>query len=228
MLTIKNLHLVKSNKEILKNINFSMEKELVILFGVSWSWKTSIFNCLLWVEQFDWEIILNNQVLNNIPLEKRGISIVFQDFLLFEHYNIEKNINIGKNINTKLRDELIDKLNIKPLLHKYPHQLSWWEIQRIAFLRAIINNPKLLLLDEPFSNLDKINKDIFMNEIKDILIKLEIPIILITHDINDIKFLDKKIFIIKDWEIIEEWKLDKILQNNNWEHKKYIEDITKK
>jgi iron(III) transport system ATP-binding protein len=123
----------------------------------------------------------------NLEPEKRNIALCFQDNSLFPHYNVIDNINIGtkRNKNSKFNytdSDLIDILHLGGLEKKYPHEISAGEAQRVSLARSLMSKPNLLLLDEPFSNIDQSLKDELQKKIKEILKKLNITTIIVTHD----------------------------------------------
>jgi len=122
-----------------------------------------------------------------IPAESRGVGMVFQDYALFPHMNIEKNISFGLVAQPKAKQqarvtELLALIGLEGIEKKYPHQLSGGEQQRVALARALAPAPNLLLLDEPFSSLDKNHRDQLVLQVRSILKKAQVTSILVTHD----------------------------------------------
>jgi iron(III) transport system ATP-binding protein len=145
---------------------------------------------------------LNDQIINGenvfITPQKRKIGYVFQDYPLFPHLNIKENICFNlQNVYYKNFEKIIDLTNLKNLLERFPHEISGGEQQRACIARSIIREPDLLLLDEPFSNLDANIKFLIRDEICRIIRKSEITTILVTHDINDALNISDKILIFK-------------------------------
>ena len=145
---------------------------------------------------------MNDQIINGknvfITPQKRKIGYVFQDYPLFPHLNIKENICFNlQNIYYKNFEKIIDLTNLKNLLERFPHEISGGEQQRACIARSIIREPDLLLLDEPFSNLDANIKFLIRDEICRIIRKSEITTILVTHDINDALNISDKILIFK-------------------------------
>jgi iron(III) transport system ATP-binding protein len=147
-------------------------------------------------------ISLNGTVLNSdnifVKPQRRKISYVFQDFPLFPHLTVYNNLIFNLNSAFKKNiDDLVGVTGIKTLLNRYPYQLSGGERQRVCIVRAIIREPELLLLDEPFSNLDKNIKKSIIDHVESILQQKKITTILVTHDINNILNISDKILVFK-------------------------------
>ena len=182
---------------LFKELNFVIEKgEIGAIDGKSGRGKTSLLNILCGLIKPDSgsiecnEIIFNNESVY-IPPEKRNIGYVFQDFALFPHISAKKNILFASNLkSTSLYQMVIDELDLVDHIEKLPHKLSGGQKQRVAIARAILMEPQLLILDEPFSNLDQ---DISINAqklIKRITADLKIPCLIVTHNKENNSFLD--------------------------------------
>ena len=193
-----------SNNPLIKNLNFSVEKgDIVSFIGESGSGKTTFLKCLAGLEKINsGSIILNGKTLNDkstfITPNKRKIGFVFQDYPLFPHLNVLENIkiNLDKNYYSKI-DYILELTNIKDLCIRFPDQLSGGEQQRACIARALVREPDLLLLDEPFSNLDSNIKTTIQDEIHKIIKKTKTTTILVTHDIKDTFNISDKILIFK-------------------------------
>ena len=204
-LEVKDLKKYYSSKDkLIRNLNFSVEKGDIISFiGESGSGKTTFLKCLAGLEKINSGTIkLNGAVLNDknsfVAPNKRKIGFVFQDYPLFPHLNIIENIsiNLEKKFLSKI-DYILTLTNLQDLSHRYPHQLSGGEQQRACIARALIREPDLLLLDEPFSNLDSNIKLSIQEEIHKIIKETKTTTILVTHDIRDTFNISDKILIFK-------------------------------
>ncbi len=193
-----------SGYPVIKDLTFSVKKgELISFLGESGSGKTTFLKCLAGLENINGgSITLNSSILNNdkifVKPQKRKIAFVFQDYPLFPHLNLYDNIifNLEKKYLSKL--EYILKLTgLKFLINRYPHEVSGGEQQRACIARALIREPDLLLLDEPFSNLDATIKDSVREEISKIVKETETTTILVTHDIKDALNISDRILIFK-------------------------------
>lgn len=211
-LKVKNVNLSFNNNEILKELNLTIDQgNFVAITGASGSGKTSLLRVICGLESPNQgEIILDNSLLSNkeifIPTEKRNIGLVIQEKVLFPHLNARQNIEFGISSKTdkqNLSNEIMEKLNINQLAEKYPHELSGGESQRVALARSIVMKPKLLMLDEPFTGLDKDLKMKIYPEIKSILQASKITALMVTHDLNEVKALADKCFNLESGKLVE-------------------------
>tara|TARA_B100001778_G_scaffold329568_1_gene330769 strand:- start:217 stop:1176 length:960 start_codon:yes stop_codon:yes gene_type:complete len=203
-LEVENLVKSYGSNPVIKNLTFSIEKgQLISFVGESGSGKSTFLKCLSGLENINsGKVILNNKIINDKNLfvkpQRRKIGYVFQDYPLFPHLNIKENIcfNLEKKYFKNFED-IVKLTNLKLLLERYPHEISGGEQQRVSIARSIIREPDLLLLDEPFSNLDTNIKYSIRDEICKIIKKTNTTTILVTHDINDALNISDKILIFK-------------------------------
>ena len=190
-IVIKDLSFSYKNTSIVQNLSFEIkDKEIVLIRGISGKGKSSLLNVISGLKKPDSGIIIcNNKIYNNesefLAPEKRNIGYVFQDFALFPHINTESNIKYAMAANDiNLFNEVTNALNLKDHIQKMPHELSGGQQQRVAIARSLLRRPSLLLLDEPFSNLDQDNKIRAQELIMAVINKLEIPCLLVSHEIS--------------------------------------------
>ena len=182
----------KINKVLDFNLTIKNEGDIICLLGPSGIGKTTILRSIAGLQKIPkGKIFLKGKLLssefNHIEPEKRNVALSFQDNSLFPHYTILENINFGakrnRNANYNFEtDELIKLLHLEGLAEKYPHQVSAGEAQRVSLARSLMSKPDLLLLDEPFSNVDESLKVELQQNIKKILKEKKITTIIVTHD----------------------------------------------
>ena len=215
---IVNTDLNIGNKNILKNINFSIsEGEMVFLIGRTGSGKTTFINSIfgnLEIEKSDKFNVLNYDLKkiseNQIPFLRRKIGFVFQDFKLLNDRSIYDNlefvlkstgINDKEEINKKIQS-VLKLVGINSSLDKFPNQLSGGEQQRVAIARSVLNNPELIIADEPTGNLDP-ETSLEIIELFQRLNKIGTSIIIATHDYNLILKLKGKVYKCEDGMFFE-------------------------
>ena len=218
------------NIDVVKQLTtFSFEfKQMVpcqgvtAILGVSGAGKSTLINLINGLIKPDQgKISLNDVTLvatkQNIfvPPEQRNIGTVFQDALLFPHLRVIKNLTYGaKNINQQKFDEIIEVLNINHLLKRYPAMLSGGEKQRVAIGRALLTNPQLLLMDEPLSALDMPRKKELLSYIDTLVNEFKVPIIYVTHNINEVKRIANYVVILEQGKLLTHGDTHNILQSD--------------
>ena len=209
-LSLKNISKKYKDKEILKNISFDIkEGELVCILGPSGCGKTTLLNIIGgFVSDYSGDVLLSNENINNIPPEKREIATVFQSYGLFTHKNVIDNVSYGlkllkidRNTREKRAQEMLEKVGLAGYDKKKIKELSGGEQQRVAIARSMVLNPKLLLLDEPLSNLDVHLRDVMRKEIKRIQKQFGVTMIIVTHDQEDAFKLADRVIVINEGHI---------------------------
>lgn len=208
MLELKNIKKSYDGVTVLKNIDLTIsDGEIVSILGPSGCGKTTLLNLILGLTDADsGKIIFDGQDITNVPMEKRGFNIVFQDYALFPNLNVMQNITYGlkntPNISTQEEiNELIELLGLKPHLNKKIDQLSGGQKQRVALARTMVMKPKILLLDEPLSALDGVIKESIKEKIKQIARDYHLTTIIVTHDSEEALTLSDKVLIVNDGSI---------------------------
>ncbi len=190
-----------------KNIDFGVEQgKLVALLGPSGSGKTTILRMIAGLEHQDsGDVVIEGNVVNDIPARDRGIGFVFQNYALFRYMTVYENIAFGLKVQKKKKSEihdrvmeLIELVDLAGLEKRYPDQLSGGQRQRVAFARALAPNPQLLLLDEPFAAIDaKVRKEL-RGWLKKMIAKVGITSIFVTHDQDEAVEVADQIIIINE------------------------------
>lgn len=201
MSTVTNLKLSLGKFKLEKSLIELSDDGITVIWGASGSGKSSFLKCLMGYHlcpSMVWNY--KGEDLNKLKPGKRPVGIVFQSYDLFPHMTALENIEFAlkaKNISLSDIDELWQEikflLNLSDFLQTKATHLSGGEQQRVALARALITQPKILLLDEPFSALDKNRRESARKLLKDCVEKFKIPAVLITHDEEDLKIANKVI-----------------------------------
>lgn len=215
------------------HVSFTLEKgEILALVGESGSGKTTLLRLIAGLEhpdagkiQLEGETIVNGS--KSLPTNKRKTGMVFQDYALFPHLTIYENVAFGlKGLQKKEAlqrvYDTIELTGLKEDLRKYPHQLSGGQQQRVALARSLAPRPELLLMDEPFSNLDTILRDQVREEVRQIIKTMGITSILVTHDTKDAFSTADKIAVMLDGKLLQ-IDTPNVLYNNP--NSSYIADL---
>ena len=200
----------KYDKKIILN-DFSMKLkagEVVSLLGPSGCGKTTLLKLASGIEKLqEGEIKLNDKTVSSfnyhLNSDKRRIGFVFQDCALFPHLTVMENIFFGikKNHIEKILQKiqnLMDEIHISNLANNYPHELSGGQQQQVALVRAMASDPKIIFLDEPYSNLDSRLKEKIRDQMLHILKEHKISALLVTHDPEEAMFMSDKIGILNN------------------------------
>lgn len=214
VLKITQLSKAYNNKDgyVLNDVSLTINKGTIIaIVGESGSGKTTLTRLISGLETPNKGTIKINGITVNsdsifTPPERRNIGMVFQDYALFPHLTIAKNIGYGlRKSNTKKQriSEVLALVNLTDYEQRYPHQLSGGQQQRVALARAIAPNPEILILDEPFSNLDEQLRLKLRNELFDIIKKTNVTALFVTHDTEDVVAISDEIIVLQKGEIVQ-------------------------
>ncbi|SET07414.1 ABC transporter ATP-binding protein [Thorsellia anophelis] len=231
-LNLDSITVCYSEHAIIENLSLILPKGKIGCFlGESGCGKTTLLRCIAGFEPLcDGSIILDNNVIstaNHLTLpEKRLVGMVFQDYALFPHLTVIENISFGlKHLNKEVRLEKVNSLlalvGLEDLAKRYPHALSGGQQQRVALARALAPEPKLLLLDEPFSNLDVETRERLLPELLDILKATGQTAILVTHNQREAFAMADLVGVITNKQLIQ-WGTPEEIQHtpaNDWVRK---------
>ena len=207
---LKNINKTFGDFQASKNVSFEIEKgKLIGLLGPSGSGKTTILRMIAGLEHQDsGDIYIGGKLVNDLPASQRGIGFVFQSYALFRYMTVFDNIAFGLEIakmpKKQIKErvfELLELTGLSGLENRYPNQLSGGQRQRVAFARALAPNPQVLLLDEPFAAIDAKVRSELRLWLKEMVSKLGITSIFVTHDQEEALTMSDKIVIMKDGEI---------------------------
>lgn len=219
---LKDINKTYAGYQASNHVSFGIEQgRLIALLGPSGSGKTTILRMIAGLETPDsGEIVIDGKVVNNIPASERGIGFVFQNYALFRYMTVYDNIAFGLNIkkeNKKYIDERVHELlkliSLDGLEKRYPSQLSGGQRQRVAFARALAPNPHLLLLDEPFAAIDAKVRQELRSWLKEMIEKLGITSIFVTHDQDEAIEVADEIIITNKGHIEQKGTPLEIYQN---------------
>ncbi len=195
----------------LKGVNLKiLDKELFVLLGRTGAGKTTLLNVITGLADYEGTVKFDGESIDEIPTEKRGIGYLFQNLLLFPHMNVYSNISYSMKIKGSSESEveakvkrLTEIIGIEHLVNRYPKHLSGGEKQRVALARSLASDPKILLLDEPFNNLDPRTGKHLRLELKRIQRQLGVTSIFVTHNLSEAAELADKIGIMNDGRILQ-------------------------
>ena len=204
MLSVSNLSISFDENHVLDDFNLDLQSgDIFALLGDSGSGKSSALKFIAGLESAsNGRVSLDGTNLSldgshSVKPELREIGMVFQDYALFPHMTVFQNISFGIDYLSKKEkiervQSLLELISLEGIEKEYPHQLSGGEQQRVSLARSLATSPKLLLLDEPFSSLDKSHRDQLVQEVRVILKKSGVTSILVTHDESEAQaFADK-------------------------------------
>ncbi|MGE5322197.1 MAG: ATP-binding cassette domain-containing protein [Actinomycetota bacterium] len=195
------------------DVEFTATPGVTVIFGPSGSGKTTILQCIAGLLQPDEGLIsiggerLFDSAANvNCPAQQRRIGYVFQDLALFPHMTAAENIAFGIRVNGSRKTEMVrnilERFSVTHAAEHRPGEISGGERQRVALARALVTEPRLLLLDEPFSALDDTLKTDIIGDLKQWLAQHQIPVLLVTHDRTESEALAGRILALKEGTVI--------------------------
>jgi iron(III) transport system ATP-binding protein len=215
LLELRGLSHSYQDHEVVRGLSFVLQRGGIgCLLGASGCGKTTVLRCIAGFEPVArGEICIDGEVVSapgrTIPPEQRRIGMVFQDYALFPHLTVAANIGFGLHGTARAErarrvEESIQAVGLSGLAHKYPHELSGGQQQRVALARALAPRPALLLLDEPFSNLDVELRERLGLEVRQLIKRTHTTAIVVTHDQQEAFAIADEIGIMHEGRI-EQW-----------------------
>lgn len=211
------------------DVSFQVENEFAVLFGASGSGKTMTLNAIAGLFQPDeGQISLGDRLFfqdrkSLFPPQKRELGYIFQNHSLFPHLTVWENVLFGgrgmqANLKINAAENFIRKFNLQGLEHKKPCEISGGQAQRVALARALMNKPKALLLDEPFSALDTPTRVAIGQCLRDVMKELHIPVVLVTHDIYEACAMADKMIVVDQGRILQIGTAKEVYEKPTNEH----------
>lgn len=212
IISFENVNKFYEDTHVLKNINFEIEKgKFYTLLGPSGCGKTTILRIIAgFTDVSNGKVTLNGQDVTNLPPNKRKVNTVFQDYALFPHMNVFENIAFGlrlkKTPENIIKEKVADALKMVQLSgyeNREISQMSGGQQQRVAIARALVNEPEVLLLDEPLSALDLKLRTDMQYELRELQQRLGITFIFVTHDQEEALAMSDEIFVMSKGEVVQ-------------------------
>lgn len=196
-------------------VNLSIESQsFVALSGQSGSGKTTLLRILAGLEKAQGKIVIDDEVWldgkNTLPPQKRGIGFVFQDYALFPNMSVLENLLFVRN-DKKLAMSLLEMTDMAELQNRVPLSLSGGQKQRVSLCRAMMNRPKLLLMDEPLSALDPSMRTKLQHEILTLHKEFKTTTMMVSHDPSEIYRLSNRVIVLSQGKVIQDGDAKRVL-----------------
>lgn len=210
MIEIRNLNCYYNHQLTVEDVNLFIEEgEMISLVGPSGCGKTTLLRSICGLqEELEGDILINGKSVMGLPPHKRSALMVFQEYLLYPHLTVDENIGFGlkmqgikKKERLKRVSPFISKMGLEGLEKRYPNELSGGQRQRVALARALAVEPKVLLLDEPFSNLDEQLREEMRRFVCELQEELKITTIFVTHDIEEALMSSRRVVVMQEGQV---------------------------
>ena len=207
------------NNHILRNVNLVInDGEFMVILGPNGAGKTTLLKVIAGFQKYDGHVLFDDEFIDDLPPHKRCIGYVPQSLALFIHMTVEENVAFGLKTQKLPRDvvkrrveNVLELLDLKHLRNRYPKTLSAGEQQKVALARALVINPKVLLMDEPFSYLQSDVRSQLRLELKRLQRALKITTIFVTHDLNEAEELADRATFLNNGRIVATGKFNEIM-----------------
>ena len=214
LLSLKGIHCSYEDRVVVQDLSMHVNRgNLVCLLGPSGCGKTTVLRAIAGFHPLDaGEICISGRSVSSpgytLPPEKRRLGMVFQDYALFPHLDIARNISFGLRHFTlahqkQIVEAMLEVVGLEGLEQRYPHELSGGQQQRVALARALAPQPDLILMDEPFSNLDVELRERLSEEVRQILKKQGITMVLVTHDQHEAFALGDQVGVMHEGHLLQ-------------------------
>jgi putative spermidine/putrescine transport system ATP-binding protein len=209
---LKDLTLGYGERDIISGLNLDVRRgEILSLLGPSGCGKTTTMHAIAGlISPRRGSIIIDGVDQTDVPINRRNVGMVFQGYALFPHMTVFNNVSYGLRIKSVPKEEIRERVaralklvGMEPFAHRKPKELSGGQQQRVAIARTMVMEPRVLLLDEPLSNLDAKLRQEIRGDLKRILRELSITSVFVTHDQEEAMFLSDRIVLMKDGEIAQ-------------------------
>lgn len=212
-LSVENLHLTYGDNPVLKGVSMALRRgEVVSLLGPSGSGKTTLLRAVAGLEKptsgtiaIGKTRVYDGNPRSEIPAEERNLGLVFQSYALWPHKTVFENVAYPLRLRKVAAAEIkqrvqsvLDQLGLGHLGNRHPHQLSGGQQQRVAIGRALVYNPPVILLDEPLSNLDAKLREEARVFLRELIVKLGLSALMVTHDQNEAMAISERILLLNN------------------------------
>ena len=205
------------SREFRLDLSYSASNDRLVILGPSGSGKSLLLQMIAGLLKPDsgylklaGRTLFDQKQGINLTPQQRQVAFLFQNYALFPHLSVRQNVafslrrglfNPSAKVASKAVDYWLDNFGLEPVQHQRPHELSGGQRQRTALARALVTEPRALLLDEPFSALDPDLRIHMRKELRELQERLAVPLILITHDVEDVKVFSNETLCLKDGQI---------------------------
>ncbi len=218
MIELINVNKSFNGNKIIDNVSFKIpEAQKCVILGPSGSGKTTLLRLIAGFEAIDTgEIRINGECANKLAPHKRNVGMVFQDLALWPHMSVKEHLFFSLVLKGNKREKIEEILNVVGLMKYvdyYPHQLSGGEKQRLALARSLITNPRILLFDEPLSNIDSLLKGDLLKLILNLQEKYKITAIYVTHNHDEAFVFSDNLIIFHQGKIEQAGRMEEVRSN---------------